>query len=196
MDDNDDQVLFSKEMAGVIPLKPRDRVVPIKPPGPPTEAQLARRESAQRAEQTSNFLSDEFVELLPANDPVEYRRDGIQTGVIDKLRQGRYHVDARINITRRSLEECRREVFAFIREAFDHELRTLLIIHGRGRDDASHANIVRSYVVKWLQQFEEVQAFASAQTHQGGVGATTVALRKSPRASHRNRELHQRRRAP
>ncbi|MGK3585357.1 Smr/MutS family protein, partial [Escherichia coli] len=38
-------------------------------------------------------------------------------------------------------------------------LRNVLIIHGKGRDDKSHANIVRSYVARWLTEFDDVQAY-------------------------------------
>ncbi|MCM2971388.1 MULTISPECIES: DNA endonuclease SmrA [Larsenimonas] len=191
-----DEALFAKEMADVTPLKPSNTVVSFKRDPQLTDAQRARRAQAQKEEEATNFLSDEFVDLLPVNDPFEFRRDGIQTGVIDKLRQGGYRIDAQINVARQPLRDVRRDVFAFIREAYAHELRTLLIVHGRGKRDDSHANIVRSYVTKWLQQFDEVQAFSTAQPRNGGLGATYVALKKSASASQRNRERHQRRHAP
>ncbi|ARS53959.1 DNA endonuclease SmrA [Kushneria konosiri] len=193
-----DEQLFSHEMADVIPLnKGRNRADAGNGGArPPSEAQLARRASAQDGEQESNFLSDEFVDLLPFTDPIEFRRDGIQTGVIEKLRHGGYQVDSQLNLLKRPVAECRREVFRFIREAHQHELRCVVIVHGRGKSDESHANVVRSYVSKWLEQFDEVQAYATAQPRHGGLGATYVMLRKSHRARQRNRELHQRRRAP
>ncbi|MFC0268380.1 DNA endonuclease SmrA [Kushneria aurantia] len=192
-----DEQLFYREMADVVPLeKGRNRADTESPQRPPSEAQLARRASAQDGEGESNFLSDEFVELLPPHDPVEFRRDGIQTGVIDRLRDGGYRVDSQLNLLKRPVAECRRELFRFIREAREHDLRCVMLIHGRGKSDDSHANVVRSYVMRWLSQFDEVQAFASAQPRHGGIGATYVMLRKSDRARQRNRELHQRRRAP
>ncbi|ART61695.1 DNA endonuclease SmrA [Kushneria marisflavi] len=193
-----DEQLFFHEMADVIPLnKGRNRADAGNTGArPPSEAQLARRASAQDGEQESNFLSDEFVDLLPVNDPIEFRRDGIQTGVIEKLRHGGYQVDSQLNLLKRPVAECRRELFRFIREAHQHELRCVMIVHGRGKSDESHANVVRSYVGKWLEQFDEVQAYATAQPRHGGLGATYVMLKKSYRARQRNRELHQRRRAP
>ncbi|GHC20091.1 DNA endonuclease SmrA [Kushneria pakistanensis] len=193
-----DEQLFFSEMADVIPLNKGRNRADASSTGArsPSEAQLARRASAQDGEQESNFLSDEFVDLLPANDPIEFRRDGIQTGVIEKLRHGGYQVDSQLNLLKRPVAECRRELFNFIRQAHQHELRCVMIIHGRGRSDESHPNVVRSYVGKWLGQFDEVQAYATAQPRHGGLGATYVMLRKSHRARQRNRELHQRRRAP
>ena len=37
-------------------------------------------------------------------------------------------------------------MFRFIQQAMADGLRNVLIIRGKGRDDKSHANIVRSYV--------------------------------------------------
>ncbi|RCV87453.1 DNA endonuclease SmrA [Billgrantia montanilacus] len=160
----------------------------------PTEAQLARRESAQAGTAEDSFLSDDFVELLPPFDPVEYRREGIQQGVVDRLRHGGYPAQSRLHLLRRPLAECRRVLPSFIHEAYAHDLRSLLIVHGRGREIDSRPNVLRSYLVKWLAQFEEVQAFSSAQQADGGLGATWVMLRKSERARADNRERQQKRR--
>lgn len=163
-------------------------------PRVPSEAQLARRASAEAQDENSNFLSDEFVDLLPHHDPIEFRREGIQTGVVDRLRQGGYPPEARLHLLKQPIHHCRRELFAFLQEAIAHDLRSLLIVHGRGRAIDSHANVVRSYVAKWLMQIEDVQAYISAQPAHGGLGATYVMLRKSERARARNRERQQKRR--
>lgn len=192
----DDQLFFS-EMADVVPLrKGQNRADVDAPERVPSESQLARRASAQDGESESNFLTDEFIEPLPVDDPIEFRRDGIQTGVIEKLRHGGYRVDSRLNLLKRPVADCRQALFGFIREAHAHELRCVMIIHGRGKSDKSHANVVRSCVSRWLTQFDEVQAYSSAQPRHGGIGATYVMLRKSERARQRNREMHQRRRTP
>ncbi|WNL43822.1 DNA endonuclease SmrA [Halomonas sp. PAMB 3264] len=160
----------------------------------PSEAQLARRESAEAAIDQNNFLSDDFVDLLPPFDPLEYRREGIQQGVVDKLKHGGYPVQAQLHLLRRPLAECRRMLFPFIQDAFGHDLRSVMIVHGRGREIDSPANVLRSYLAKWLCQFDEVQAYVSAQSSDGGLGATWVMLRKSDRAKANNRERQQKRR--
>ena len=160
----------------------------------PSDAQLARRESAQAETGQDSFLSDDFVDLLPPFDPLEYRRDGIQSGVVDRLRHGGYAAQARLHLLRRPLAECRRTLPPFIQEAYSHDLRSVLIVHGRGREIDSPPNVLRSYLAKWLAQFEEVQAFVSAQQADGGLGATWVMLRKSERARAANRERQQKRR--
>ncbi|MBB3229889.1 DNA endonuclease SmrA [Halomonas stenophila] len=161
----------------------------------PSEAQLARRESAAGGDEGRDMLSDDFVDLVPPFDPLAFRRDGIQQGVMDRLRHGGYPVQASLHLLRRPLEECRRALPAFLREAWEHDLRSVLIIHGRGREIDSPPNVLRSYLAKWLPTFEEVQAFASASQADGGLGATWVMLRKSNRARAANRERQQKRRS-
>lgn len=73
-------------------------------------------------------------------------------------------------------------LFAFMVQAQKEGLRNVLIVHGKGRDDQSHANIIRSYLARWLEELPEVQAFCAALPHHGGSGACYVALRKSAQA--------------
>ena len=189
-----DDMDFRTLVGDVKPLPPRNRADPGAQRKSPSESQLAQREWAEEEKGARNFLSDDFVDLLPPFDPMEYRREGIQQGVVDKLRHGGYSVQSQLHLLRRPLSECRRMLFPFIQEAYAHDLRSVMIIHGRGREIDSPANVLRSYLAKWLGQFEEVQAYVSAQPPEGGLGATWVMLRKSDRAKANNRERQQKRR--
>lgn len=189
-----DDMDFRALIGDVKPLPPSNRADPGQQRKRPSEAQLAQREWAEEESGARNFLSDDFVDLLPPFDPMEYRREGIQQGVVDKLRHGGYSVQSQLHLLRRPLSECRRLLFPFIQEAYAHDLRSVMIVHGRGREIDSPANVLRSYLAKWLGQFEEVQAYVSAQPSEGGLGATWVMLRKSDRAKANNRERQQKRR--
>ncbi len=192
---NRDDVDFRALMEDVRPLRgTTNRADPQRGRRAPSEAQLARRESAAAETSGGDFLSDDFVDLVPPFDPLAFRRDGIQQGVIDRLRHGGYPVQASLHLLRRPLEESRRLLPPFIREAYAHDLRSVLIVHGRGREIDSPPNVLRSYLAKWLGAFDEVQAFVSASQADGGLGATWVMLRKSERARSANRERQQKRR--
>lgn len=189
-----DEMDFSALVGDVKPLPRHNRADTGPRRKRPSEAQLARRERAEAAVEERNFLSDDFVDLVPAFDPIEFRREGIQQGVVDKLKHGGYPVQAQLHLLRRPLAECRGLMFPFIQDAYANDLRSVLIVHGRGRDIDSPANVLRSYIAKWLLQFDEVQAYISAQPSDGGLGATWVMLRKSDRAKANNRERQQKRR--
>lgn len=190
-----EDVDFRALMGDVRPLKQeRNRADVGHHRSAPSESQLVRRRYALAGEEGLDTLSDEFIDLVPPFDPLEYRRDGIQIGVVERLRQGGYPVQASLHLLRRPLQECRRELPAFIRDAYAADLRSVLIIHGRGREIDSPPNVLRSCLARWLTSLDEVQAYASAQERDGGLGATWVMLRKSERARANNRERQQKRR--
>lgn len=185
---SEDDDLFSQEMADVQPLASDKRVVYLK------NATTGTKVSADNgSEIPENPLTTGFLDIQPCDVPLEYKHDGVQQGVLDKLRQGKYPLEASLNLLRKPVEQCRQELFAFFCQAQAGNLRSLLIIHGRGREDESHANIIRSYVAKWLKQLDDVQAFCTAIQKDGGAGACYVALKKSAQAKQENWERHAKR---
>lgn len=77
---------FEQAMADVVPLASRRQTLYLKPQEAVDKS--ARRE-AQRLRQ-ENFLSTDFLEVIPCDRPLEFKGEGIQQGVLDKLRNGRY----------------------------------------------------------------------------------------------------------
>ncbi|MFC0224966.1 DNA endonuclease SmrA [Serratia aquatilis] len=186
---NEDKGFFEQAMADVTPLSDGQQTLYLKPQDPIDKS--ARREA--QALQLENFLSTGFLDIIPCDIQLEYKGEGIQQGVLDKLRNGHYPPQASLNLLRQPVEACRQALFRFIIQAQKDSLRSLLIVHGRGREDKSHANIIRSYVAKWLEQFDQVQAFCRALPRDGGEGACYVTLRKSAEAKADNFERHAKR---
>ncbi|MCZ4058449.1 DNA endonuclease SmrA [Pantoea sp. LMR881] len=183
---NDDD-LFRDAMGDVTPLKDTANTLWLKSP-----STKAPRQTESEAEQ-ENFLTRGDLDIVPLNTLLEYKADGIQQGVLDKLRKGEYPLNASLNLLRQPVETCRQAVFSFIMQARKEGLRNLLIIHGKGRNDDSHANIIRSYVARWLKQFDDVQTYCVAQSYHGGSGALYVGMRKTDKARLDNRERHAKR---
>ncbi|WP_368301034.1 DNA endonuclease SmrA [Kluyvera sichuanensis] len=182
----DDKSLFLDAMEDVQPLKQCHDV----------HWQPARNTRARQQIDTlqlDNFLTTGFLDIVPLATPLEFKLEGLQTGVLDKLRLGKYSQQASLNLLHQPVEKCRQSLFAFIHQAQKENLRNVLIIHGKGKEDNSHANIIRSYLARWLTEFDEVQAFCSALPHHGGSGACYVALRKSEAAKQENWERHAKR---
>ena len=180
--------LFRREMGGVKPLgaSPRVRLQKNAESGLALEA---RRRAAVSEQQRDRFgLSTELREALDPYMPVEFKRPGVQNGVFRKLKQGRYQQDARLDLHRMDVEQARREVYEFIRQARQYDLRNLIIIHGRGNHSQSREAVLKSYINQWLPELEPVQAFCSAQPRHGGVGAVYVLLKKSEQSRQDNRD--------
>ena len=141
---------------------------------------------------------DEGVEPLDPWYVLDFKRAGIQNGVFKKLRQGRYEVDARLDLHRMTVKQAREEVHAFIADAMKYGLRTVLILHGKGKHkvELDKTAVLKGYVNRWLQDLDDVQAFHSAQPAHGGTGAVYVLLRKSAEKKRENRERFLKGRVP
>lgn len=180
----DDDNLFRDAMNDVTPLRDADNTR-----WNPLSANKKARQLPPEQED-ENILTRGYLDIIPLDQPLEYKAEGIQQGVLDKLRKGQYTLDASLNLLRQPVEVCRQNLFTFIREVRQAGFRNLLIIHGKGRDSESHANIVRSYLDRWLRELDEVQTFCVAQKQHGGAGALYVGLRKTEKARQDNWERH------
>lgn len=182
----DDKSLFLDAMSDVKPLKP-SRHTPWQP------AMVRHCKYQPDVIQLDNFLTTGFLDILPVDQALYYQHQGLQTGVMDKLRSGKYTAQASLNLLRTPVEKCRQQLYAFIQQAYHQGWRNLHIVHGLARHDKSHANIVRSYLARWLVEFDFVMAFCAAQPADGGQAACYVALKKKPAARDENRERHAKR---
>ncbi|MGI9288528.1 MAG: DNA endonuclease SmrA [Pseudomonadales bacterium] len=152
-------------------------------------AQQARRLAAQQENgQDENFLGEDFIPPVKSDDILRFNKPGIQHGVLRKLRLGQYTIDARLDLHKHTVAQARVAVFDFIQDSMRYDVRTGLIVHGRGARSQPQKAMIKSCVNHWLQQLPEVLAFHSAQKHHGGVGAVYVLLRKSERQKQKTRE--------
>ncbi|MBE8718754.1 DNA endonuclease SmrA [Cellvibrio polysaccharolyticus] len=183
-----DTVDFFQAMHDVKPIAADDRVLLA---SPADKLNAVRRREAAVAEPVSdsNFLSEYHIELQDPNTVLEFKRDGVQHGVYRSLRQGKYPIDARLDLHRMTVEQARAAVFQFIRDCMSNDIRCALITHGKGEGREQPA-LLKSCVAHWLPEFPEVLAFHSAQKHHGATGATYVLLRKSERKKLENWEKH------
>ncbi|ASP38135.1 DNA endonuclease SmrA [Bacterioplanes sanyensis] len=189
MSESEDE-LFFQEMQGVKPLAQRQRVQ-LRRDDEVAKANAAERQRAASAEQPSieiNHLQVSEVERVGPHDILGYKRPGIQDGVYRKLRLGKYEIEARLDLHRRTIEQARREIYRFVDDCLEHDLRTVLILPGKGDRNVEDPALLKSYLVHWLPQLDDVQAFHTAQLHHGGSGAFYVLLRKSDRKKQEARE--------
>jgi DNA-nicking Smr family endonuclease len=183
-----DEDLFAQEMKGVVRLS-NDKINTNKVEEE-TPGKRVRRRLAVADKLTVDPLSSTEVPMLKSNDLLEFKRDGVQHGVYKKLRMGRYELDARLDLHRMTVEEARREVFRFIDECSRYELRTVIILHGKGDRNPDKIALLKSHLAIWLPQLEQVMAFHSAQPQHGGSGAVYIMLRKGDSSKQNNRERH------
>ncbi len=187
----DDDTLFAAAMQDVAPLaKGRQQALPGA--REVTQAQLARRDAALGLEQErldANFLTLGEVAPRAPLEFLEWKKNGVQNAVFDRLRRGDYALEGSLDLHRKTVAQARVEVFEFLQRTRALGQRHVLISPGKGEISATPGRL-KSYLAHWLEQHPEVIAFCSAQRHHGGVGAVYVLVRKSPASRELNREQH------
>ena len=188
--DDDEHALtaWQREIADVKPLSgPTRRADASQKPSPGHEARrLAAVQDIDN--QNLNFLSDHGVPWLSPYEAFAYKRDGVQRGVFKKLKQGKYEIDAMLDLHQLSANEAREKVFEFIKQSQKNGVRTGLILHGKGARNRKQPAFLKSLSLYWLTQMKEVLAIHSAIREHGGNGAAYVLLQKNESAKRELRE--------
>ncbi|MCG9755608.1 DNA endonuclease SmrA [Shewanella insulae] len=185
----DDSALFLASMQGVKPLKDDNAVVPGKG-GTSSDGQRRHHEAQRRL--ALEKLSLELGDITPV-DPqavVSVKHQGVQGQVFRLFRQGKYEVQADLDLTGLGLSRARELLYDFITNAQAAGLRNLIVIHGTGLNSQPIPAKLKSYVTGWLAQIDGVQAFHSAPPAWGGAGAMLVMLAKSAQEKLDTAEKH------
>lgn len=171
----EDKALFQAAVKGVRPLS-QDRVV-----HPPSAPAARRRKTEQ---------DDSSATRLPFSDPLAlddtrseeeqcFKRSGLQHKLLRKLRQGRFPIDAELDLHGLRVEEARLALATLLQQAQATGARVLRIIHGKGQGSADGRAILKGHTHHWLRQHPDVLAFCPAQPGDGGSGAVYVLLRQN-----------------
>ncbi len=187
-----DDDFFQQQMKGVKPIKVEAKVDLAQQHQDTINAEKRRLAATAELAKDKNFLSGEYIEPVDPLAIIEFKRDGVQTGVYRNLRLGKYQIDARLDLHHMTIDQARRAVFQFIQDCMSNDIRCALITHGKGEGRSLPAQL-KSCLNHWLPQFDQVLAFHSAQKQHGWVGATYVLLRKSEKKKLETWEIHNKR---
>lgn len=130
-----------------------------------------------KAGRENDLATPEFITPVKPLEIIAFQCEGIQHGVYKKLKLGKYKVQASLDLHRRTAEQARHDVYDFIVDCTDDDVRNALIIHGKGLYQQSQA-LLKSCVNHWLRQMHQVLAIHSALPRDGGTGAVYILLRK------------------
>jgi DNA-nicking Smr family endonuclease len=140
---------------------------------------LPRQRLLDEASVMREALSDDFdVEtLLHTDDQLSFRRPGLGLDVVRKLREGRWSIQRQIDLHGLRVDQAREALGRFVREAHQHGLRCVRVVHGKGLGSPGRVPVLKGRVQRWLVQKNEVLAFVQARPADGGAGAMVVLLR-------------------
>ena len=191
---NDENDIFAEAMADVRRLRAEPTVRVQRVAAPEKDLALIRRKAAaerQQAQDSDGLTGSDHIEWLQPTDVLSWRAAGVAHGVFRRLKQGGYPLDARLDLHRHTVEQARTALIRFILDCRRYDVRTALVLHGKGERSAQPATL-KSYTYHWLQRIPEVLAFHSAQPQHGGAGALYVLIRKSEQKKEENRERFKR----
>jgi DNA-nicking Smr family endonuclease len=190
LDNTDENELFGAEMGDVKPLQTNNKAKLAKTTSADVSLQQRRLAATELAGEDKNYLSSEFTHALTAGDVIDFKRPGMQHGVLKKFRLGYYTIEATLGLHQMQVDQARKEVFEFIQECSGYGLRTVLITHGKGTRSVDKVAVLKSCIAEWLPQIPNVLAVHSAQPHHGGSGSVYIMLKKSAKDKLANREKH------
>jgi DNA-nicking Smr family endonuclease len=134
--------------------------------------------------------------LSPLPPITGLRAPGLDKASAERLKRGRYPIEARIDLHGMTQDDAHGALGDFIAASARLGRRCVLVITGKGlrrlgdeRPDGE-IGVLRSAVPRWLNEGPNrarILAFATAQPRDGGGGAFYVLLRRPPRPGERPR---------
>jgi len=170
--DNNDLQLFREAMHDVAPIT-QDKVT-----------HSSRKNSAKRQtatiEQQHHDKNRFSTEHVPDCDVIlRFERPGLQKSTLKKLRQGKFPVEASLDLHGFTAEQARSALIEFLDYCQQSQYKVVCIVHGKGFGSSDKKPVIKPLVNKWLQEDNNVLAFSSAQPKDGGSGAVYLMLRRS-----------------
>jgi DNA-nicking Smr family endonuclease len=117
---------------------------------------------------------------LASGEELVFSRDGVQSGVLRKLRRGQYRVQAEIDLHGLTVPEAKEELRAFLAHSLERHIRCVRIIHGKGLRSGHRGPVLKGAVSSVLRRVRPVLAYVSARQVDGGTGALYVLLATWP----------------
>jgi DNA-nicking Smr family endonuclease len=168
-----DAILFREAMRDVKPIATRQRVLPEKRKPPARATFTAADRKRVLVESLEGFGESEITD---SGDEIAFRRDGVQTSVLRKLKRGEYRVEAVCDLHGLRVDEAKHALREFLAESLARNLRCVRVIHGKGNGSGSRGPVIKTAVNMILRKTGPVLAFTSARRIDGGTGAINVLL--------------------
>jgi DNA-nicking Smr family endonuclease len=173
--DPQDKTLF-RQAVGPIKLLHCDRINPIHCRSAP----IPRLTKADERRALTNMVSDYFKPVdSDIDEELYYRRNGVQQAVLRKLRRSQFQIGAVLDLHGMTAAMAREALTAFLHRARRDWLSCVQIIHGKGNSSRHREPVLKQKINHWLRQRDEVLAFCSARSVDGGTGAIYVLLRSN-----------------
>lgn len=165
---------FLAAMRDVRPVSKKGRAIALRP---------ASAAPAAPAEATFEDLLAGGLEFAVSgtDEYLEGHVVGMDELLMNRLREGQFSPEAHYDLHGLNSEQAFESLKEFIHSAWLKDLRSVLVITGRGRNSPAGQGILRHKIQTWLtrEPFKRVVlAFCTAKPHDGGPGSIYILLRR------------------
>jgi DNA-nicking Smr family endonuclease len=181
-----EEELFQEAMEGVDPISREncvERVLVFRPSEKKAPVKGETQEDEEALGRLTRLVKEgEGFHVEDTPEYIEGTSYDIPGKIAERLHQGKYAIQAHLDLHGLNTLDARAAFEKFIKGAMATGKRGVLIIHGRGLASPSEP-VLKTHVVEWLTRGpwrKWVAAYASARLHDGGAGATYVLLRSRP----------------
>ncbi len=172
-DPEDDRRLFREAMRDVKPLERSTRAA-YERPKPRPAARFARADRLAVLEES--LFAGPIDPALEGGEALVFRRAGVSSTVLRRLRRGEYRVQGEIDLHGLTVRQAREALREFLSEALRRHWRCVRIVHGKGLRSGHRGPVLKSTVAAVLGRIAPVLAYVSARPVDGGTGALYVLL--------------------
>jgi len=168
-----DDPLFRREMAGVVPLKTRPTTDsrPRRKPVPGSSPSNLQVESATPVSSRPDDSTLAAYEELSS-----HRKNGVQNRTMQKLKRGRFGIEAQLDLHNMTVETARSVLLDFLADAHSGSMTAVRIIHGKGLRSENGPRL-KQMARQVLRDHPLVRAYTSCKPSDGGSGAVDVLLK-------------------
>ena len=165
---------FAAAMRNVLPISQKGRAIA---PRPELRPALALREAT-----LEDFMAGKLEFAVSGTDEyLEGHVVGLDELILNRLREGQFSPEAHYDLHGLNSEQAFESLKEFIHSAWLKDLRSVLVITGRGKNSPAGQSVLRQKLQTWLtrEPFKRVVlAFCTARPHDGGPGSIYVLLRR------------------
>ena len=172
---DEDRALFRRATAGVRRIGD-DRAAP--PQRSRRTSPLPTRAPEGRSSGLAELVESQWASDVGPGDVLGFARGGVRRRDVERLRRGRFRVEADLDLHGRIVADAVAALDRFLVDSRRRGRRCVRIVHGKGFGSRSGRPIMKAHVDRWLRARSEVLAFCSATPPDGGTGALYVLLRR------------------
>lgn len=136
--------------------------------------------SSGTEENTSTLADSDYLPPIDADAFLQYQGPGLQHKQFKKLKAGQMALEARLDLHGLRRHQAETALDRFIRQCQLEEIRSVIVVHGKGQADRNQNLGLKALACEWLKNDSRVIAFCSAQPQHGGRGAVYVLIKKAP----------------